>query len=117
EQCPGADTSSSRARQDGEVHLAPAPYLLRGHASGGVLQPQAGSRTGRRRGDLAALRGEPGGEPPGPIRTAGQGCLSSESCSTGVCTKARRPATADRGARPGRQGRPEGHGGGTEPDL
>jgi|SRR6266566_792207 len=57
--CPQADTSSSRARQEGEVHLAPAPYLRRGHASGGVLQPRAESRAGRRQGDLAALRRRP----------------------------------------------------------
>src|SRR6266566_5787583 len=65
--CPQADTSSSRARQEGEVHLAPAPYLRRGHASGGVLQPRAESRAGRRQGDLAALRRRPGGTSPGPV--------------------------------------------------
>src|SRR6266568_7649481 len=117
EQCPEADTSSSTARQEGTVHVAAAPHLLRGHASGGVLQPQAGGRTGHRRGDLAALWRGSRRAPSGSIRTAGQGWVSSESGSAGVCAESRWPTTADRRAGAGRQDRPEGNGGGTEPGV
>src|SRR6266702_4127145 len=113
EQCPEADTSSSRARQAGKVHVAAAPHLLRGHASGGVLQPQAGRRTGHRRTELAGLWRGSRRAPSGSLRTAGQGCVSSESGSTWVCAESRWPTTADRRTGTGRQDRPEGNGGGT----
>ncbi len=78
---------------------------------------QAGGRTGRRRRDLAALWRGPRRASSGSFRTAGQGRIPSESGSAGVRTEAGRSAEADWRARAGRQARPAGHGGGTEPDL
>jgi len=43
----GADTAGSKARQGGAIHCVAPSRVRRRHAAGGVLQPQAGCRTGR----------------------------------------------------------------------
>src|ERR1043166_241969 len=63
----GANTEGCTARQGGEIYRAVPSRVRRRHAAGGVLQPQAGCRTGRRRRDVAALRGGPGRQLAGPV--------------------------------------------------
>src|SRR5207244_9022294 len=57
-------------------------------ASGGVLQPQAGGRTGRRRGDLAGLWRGSRRAPSGSLRTAGQGAYRASPVQRGYVPKA-----------------------------
>ena len=65
------------------------------------------TRGGRRRWrDVAALRGGPGGQPPGPVRQAEARSVPGEAGSSGVHPEGGRAATAARGSRAGGQDRP-----------
>src|SRR5712691_1130988 len=113
----GADTAGGEARQGGAIHCVAPPRVRRRHAAGGVLQPQAGCRTGRRRRDVAALRGGPGRQLAGPVAQAEGGNVPGNAGTEDVHPEGRRPATTVRGDQPGGQGCPTGGGGGIERHL
>src|SRR5207248_5756232 len=61
------------------VHGAPAPHLQPGNSARGLLLFEEGSRAGRGRGDVAALRGRTGEESPEPFRKAEARSVPSEA--------------------------------------
>ena len=89
-QCAGAGTASCGAGQAGAVHDAPAPRLPHRPSAPGLPRAEAGGGAGDRRRDVAALRGGLGGEPPGPLGTAGARGVSSEAGQAGVHRQGRR---------------------------
>ena len=98
-----------RGRPD-PVHGPAAPHRRRG-ARTGVPAPEAAGQCGRRWDHGGGLRAEPGGEPPGPLRTgphrtlpaaAGTACLHPESRWRAATARRADPGGQDR---PGRGGR------------
>src|SRR5262249_9230314 len=77
-QCAGMRAPNRKTRQGREVHGALAPHHDRTTAVGLHGNQQEG-RHGRGRGDMGAVRGEPGSEPSGPSSTAAQRSVSSET--------------------------------------
>src|SRR5206468_8568225 len=112
-----AGTSGSSERKAAAVHGAPAPRLRQRPSAARVLRPEARRRGRSRRRDVAALRGETGREPPGPLGTAGAGSVSGEAGLETLHPEGGRAAAAARSSRAGRQDHPARRRRGPERDL
>ena len=91
-----ACTSGSQAGPETAVHRAPPPRVRHRATARGLLRPEAG-RGGRHRWrDVAALRGRPGGESPGPLGAAEARGVPGEAGASRVHPEDGRAAAAAR---------------------
>lgn len=101
-QCARPCTTEGTTEQENEVYGA-LPARHRGSASGRVPLAAKEGRARRRRGDVGAVRREPGDQPPRSPRAAPSRGVPGETVSESVHPQGRRAAAAARRRLAGRQ--------------
>ncbi len=91
----GPHTTRGKAKEEGEVHRAPAPHQHRAPRRG-VLRTQRECRARRGRIDMASIRGRPGSQYRGPALAASPGSVSGPAVPTGLHTYPNRTAGSAR---------------------
>jgi hypothetical protein len=112
----GSRTASSKDKEEGTVHRAPASCR---HRSASYRVPRAPTRrrAGSGRPDVVGLRGRPRASARGPARPGPAGSVPTATVPPDVYTEGGREAAAAGDRRPGRQDRPGRDGYGAERDL